>query len=137
SLSFIDALVDSFSSYSELRGACSDSEYARILEKLTSEWYFVEASVRDVITVLVVLMLDAAMFGFSSSSLFSVNAFAQSAIALGSVASGIGFAIDGWFLLVYSGANAKKFQKLARDLYGKYPFFCISSRLPAVCMFAS
>jgi hypothetical protein len=93
------------------------------------------------------------VFGFSSSSLFSVNTFAQSSIALGSVASGIGLAIDGWFLLVYSGANAKKFQvslncacrnimlraaqKLARDLYGKYLFFCISSRLPAVCMFVS
>lgn len=46
SLSFIDALVDSFSSYRELREACSDSEYERILEKLKSEWYFVGASVR-------------------------------------------------------------------------------------------
>ncbi|KAG2135799.1 hypothetical protein DEU56DRAFT_806572 [Suillus clintonianus] len=134
SLSFIDALVDSFSCYAELRVACSDcsdSEYERILEKLTSEWYFVGAS-------LVALSgLDAAVFGFSSSSLFSVNNFAQSSIAIGSVASGIGLAIDGWFLLVYSGANAKKFQKLARDVYGKYLFFCISSRLPAVCMFVS
>jgi hypothetical protein len=56
SLSFIDALVDSFSSYSELRGARSDSEYERILEKLTSEWYFVGASVRDAITILLVLI---------------------------------------------------------------------------------
>ncbi|KAG2338896.1 hypothetical protein BDR05DRAFT_992331 [Suillus weaverae] len=131
SLSFIEALVDSFSSYSSLREACNDSEYERILGKLTSEWYFVGAS-------LVALSgLDAAVFGFSPSSLFSVNTFAQSSIALGSVASGIGLAIDGWFLLVYSGANAKQFQKLARDVYGKYLFFCISSRLPAVCMFVS
>jgi hypothetical protein len=46
SLSFIDALVDSFSFYQELREAKSDSEYERILEKLKSEWYFVSASVR-------------------------------------------------------------------------------------------
>ncbi|KAG2073999.1 hypothetical protein BDR04DRAFT_1093640 [Suillus decipiens] len=131
SLSFIDGLVDSFSSYSELREARSDSEYERILEKLTSEWYFVGAS------LVALAGLDAAVFGFSSVSLFSVNAFARSSIALGSVASGIGIAIDGWFLLVYSGANAKKFQKFARDVYGKYLFFCISSRLPAVCMFIS
>lgn len=131
SLSFIDGLVDSFSSYSELREARSDSEYERILEKLTSEWYFVGAS------LVALAGLDAAVFGFSSGSLFSVNAFARSSIALGSVASGIGIAIDGWFLLVYSGANAKKFQKFARDVYGKYLFFCISSRLPAVCMFVS
>ncbi|KAG1772588.1 hypothetical protein EV702DRAFT_1133410 [Suillus placidus] len=130
SLSFIDALVDSFSCYSSLREACNDSEYECILEKLRSEWYFVGASVA-------LSGLDAAVFGFSPSSLFSVNTFAQSSIALGSVASGIGLAIDGWFLLVYSGANAKQFQKLARDVYGKYLFFCISSRLPAVCMFVS
>jgi hypothetical protein len=131
SLSFIDALVDSFSPYSELREATKDSEYERILEKLTSEWYFVGAS------LVALAGLDAAVFGFSSSSLFSVNTFAKSSIALGSVASGIGIAIDGWFLLVYSGANAKRFQKFARDVYGKYLFFCISSRLPAVCMFVS
>ncbi|KAG1806104.1 uncharacterized protein BJ212DRAFT_1389562 [Suillus subaureus] len=131
SLTFIDALVDSFSSYAELREARNDSEYERILEKLTSEWYFVGAS------LVALAGLDAAVFGFSSSSLFSVNTFARSSIALGSVASGIGIAIDGWFLLVYSGANAKKFQKFARDVYGKYLFFCISSRLPAVCMFVS
>jgi hypothetical protein len=87
--------------------------------------------------------------------LFSVDSFARSSIALGSVASGIGLAIDGWFLLIYGGADSKKFQviprctyqpknitlivtqKHARDIYGKYLFFCISSRLPAVCMFIS
>ncbi|OAX36532.1 hypothetical protein K503DRAFT_744218 [Rhizopogon vinicolor AM-OR11-026] len=131
SVSFIEALVDSFSCYRELREACSDSEYERILEKLNSEWYFVGAS-------LVALSgLDAAVFGFSSGSLFSVDSFARSSIAIGSVASGIGLAIDGWFLLVYGGANATKFQKHALDIYGKYLFFCISSRLPAVCMFVS
>jgi hypothetical protein len=97
--------------------------------------------------------LDAAVFGFSSGSLFSVDSFARHSIALGSVASGIGLAIDGWFLLIYGGASSEKFQviprctyqniiliviqKHARDIYGKYLFFCISSRLPAVCMFIS
>jgi len=56
SLSFIDALVDSFSPYSELREATKDSEYERILEKLTSEWYFVGASVRDAISILLALI---------------------------------------------------------------------------------
>ncbi|KAG1738035.1 hypothetical protein EDB19DRAFT_1895734 [Suillus lakei] len=135
SLSFIDALVNSFSSYSELREACSDSEYERVLEKLTSEWYFVDHFFLQLLIRF--RRFNAGVFGFSSSSLFSVNTFTQSAIALGSVASGIGLATDGWFLLVYSGANAKKSQKLARDVYGKYLFFCISSCLPAVCMFVS
>ncbi|KAJ8596562.1 hypothetical protein M405DRAFT_856328 [Rhizopogon salebrosus TDB-379] len=131
SLSFINALVDSFSFYRELREANSDSEYEHILEKLKSEWYFVGAS-------LVALSgLDAAVFGFSSGSLFSVDSFARHSIALGSVASGIGLVIDGWFLLIYGGASSEKFQKHSRDIYGKYLFFCISSRLPAVCMFIS
>jgi hypothetical protein len=55
SLSLIDALVDSFSFYRELREANSDSEYEHILEKLKSEWYFVGASVRYA-TVLLALI---------------------------------------------------------------------------------
>ncbi|KAG2348100.1 hypothetical protein BDR05DRAFT_996388 [Suillus weaverae] len=88
SLSFIDTLVDSFLSYSPLREACNDSEYKHVLEKLTSEWYYVGA-------LLVALSrLDTAVFGFSPSSLFSINTFTQSSIALGSVASGISLAIN-------------------------------------------
>jgi hypothetical protein len=55
SLSFIDAIVDSFSPYRELREACSDSEFERILEKLNSEWYFVGASVRYAIVPLALI----------------------------------------------------------------------------------
>ncbi|KAG1844315.1 hypothetical protein DFJ58DRAFT_802764, partial [Suillus subalutaceus] len=117
SLTFIDTLVDSFSPYSELREACSDSQYERILEKLTSEWYFVGASVR----------LTRLCSAFRPARYSPSTTFARSSIALGSVASGIGIAIDGWFLLV----------NLLADVYGKYLFFCISSRLPAVCMFVS
>ena len=55
SLSFIDAIVDSFSPYRELREACSDSEFERILEKLNSEWYFLGASVRYAIVPLALI----------------------------------------------------------------------------------
>jgi len=55
SLSFIDAIVDSFSPYRELREACSDSEFERILEKLNSEWYFFGASVRYAIVPLALI----------------------------------------------------------------------------------
>lgn len=98
------------------------------------------------------------MFGFSSASVFAINNFARRAIAVGSVASGIGLAIDAWFLLAYCNVTSTKFQvsvlfasvirvesngltssrqKMALDVYGKYLFFCISARIPALCMFTS
>ena len=97
------------------------------------------------------------MFGFSSGSAFAITNFARRAIAVGSVASGIGLAIDAWFLLAYCNTTPAKFQvspllstqpygttwpyilcqRLALDVYGKYLFFCISARIPALCMFTS
>ena len=50
------------------------------------------------------------MFGFSSASTFVITDFARRAIAVGSVASGIGLSIDAWFLLVYCNAPSAKFQ---------------------------
>jgi len=74
SLPFVDALVDFFSSYRELREACSDSEYDRILEKLKSEWYFVGASVSDVIRVASALIYPS---WFVASRSFWVRALCQ------------------------------------------------------------
>ncbi|KAF9227051.1 hypothetical protein BS17DRAFT_774855 [Gyrodon lividus] len=131
SVSRIDSIVDSFSPYRELRDARVDSDYERVLTKLQAEWSFIGAS------LVALAGLEAAVFGFSSGSLFTVDSIAKRAIAIGSIASGIGLSIDAWFLLAYSGATAAKFQKMALDVYGKYLFFCISARLPALCMFAS
>ena len=50
------------------------------------------------------------MFGFSSSTTFTVTNFARGAIAVGSVASGIGLTIDAWFLLAYCNTTPAKFQ---------------------------
>lgn len=97
------------------------------------------------------------MFGFSSASAFLITHFARRAIAVGSVASGLGLTITAWFLLLYSNATSPKFQvgvllfcsahrttqadvlfqRMAMDVYGTYMFFCISARIPALCMFTS
>ncbi|KIJ04572.1 hypothetical protein PAXINDRAFT_141860 [Paxillus involutus ATCC 200175] len=130
-VSSIDSIVDSFSPYRALRDARVDSDYERVLTKLQAEWSFVGAS------LVALAGLEAAVFGFSSGSLFTVDSVAKRAIAMASIASGIGLSIDAWFLLVYSGADSTRFQKMALDVYGKYLFFCISARLPALCMFAS
>ncbi|KAH0828139.1 hypothetical protein J3R83DRAFT_3827 [Lanmaoa asiatica] len=135
-VSTIDSIVDSFSPYRELREAQVDSEYERVLTELRAEWRFVGGSVRK--TCLEdCIQLTAGVFGFSSASFFTINTFARRAIAVGSVASGIGLTIDAWFLLVYCNATPAKFKKMALDVYGKYLFFCISARIPALCMFTS
>ncbi|KAF8554755.1 hypothetical protein OG21DRAFT_1508501 [Imleria badia] len=130
-VSTIDSIVDSFSPYRELREARVDSDYERVLTDLSTEWRFVGGS------LVALAGLEAGVFGFSSAATFTVTNFARKAIAVGSVASGIGLSIDAWFLLVYCNAPPAKFQKLATDVYGKYLFFCISARIPALCLFTS
>ncbi|KAN0091511.1 hypothetical protein V8E55_005077 [Tylopilus felleus] len=130
-ISTVDSVVDSFSPYRELREAGLDSDYERILTELSAEWRFVGGS------LVALAGLNAGVFGFSSASTFAISHFSMKAIAVGSVASGIGLVIDAWFLLVYCNATPAKFQRMAVDVYGKYLFFCISARIPALCMFTS
>ncbi|KAH7906824.1 hypothetical protein BJ138DRAFT_1071217 [Hygrophoropsis aurantiaca] len=131
-MSRLESFINSFSPYRELHYAVVDSDYERVLSKLQAEWYYVGAS------LVALAGLYAAVFGISSSgTLFGVDGIATRSIAVGSISSGIGIAIDAWFMLAYTGADASKFQKLALDVYGTYLFFCISARLPALCMFIS
>ncbi|KAF9236320.1 hypothetical protein BU15DRAFT_64050 [Melanogaster broomeanus] len=123
-VSIVDSIVDSFSPYRELREARVDSDYERVLTKLQAEWSSVGAS------LLALAGLEAAVFGFSSGSLFTVDSIAKRAIAVGAIASGIGLSVDAWFILAYSDADPAKFRKMALDIYGKY-FFGIDD-LPVV-----
>ncbi|KAG9309315.1 hypothetical protein JVU11DRAFT_10803 [Chiua virens] len=130
-VSTVDSIVDSFTPYRELREAQLDSEYERVLTELCAEWRFVGGS------LVALAGLEAGVFGFSSASAFMISKFATRAIAVASVASGIGLTIDAWFLLAYCNITSTKFQKMAMDVYGTYLFFCISARIPALCMFTS
>ncbi|KAH7910097.1 hypothetical protein BJ138DRAFT_1065884 [Hygrophoropsis aurantiaca] len=131
-MSRLESFINSFSSYGELHDAADESDYARVLSKLQAEWYYVGAS------LIALAGLYAAVFSISSSgALPGVDNIATRSIAVGSISSGIGITIDAWFTLAYSGADASKFQKLALDVFGTYKFFCITARLPALCMFVS
>ncbi|KIJ60040.1 hypothetical protein HYDPIDRAFT_170453 [Hydnomerulius pinastri MD-312] len=107
-VSTVDSLIDSFSPYRELRKARVDSDYERVLSKLQAEWTFIGAS------LVALARLEAAVFGFSSGSLFPVDLLAQRSIAIGSIASAIGLSVDAWFLLVYNGVDSAKFQNTRR-----------------------
>ncbi|KAI0370138.1 hypothetical protein BV20DRAFT_322538 [Pilatotrama ljubarskyi] len=134
SLSFAESVVDSFTPYHELREADEENDIEKaetVLGRLLTEWYVVGAS------LLALAAIDAAVFGFAPDALFVVDGFSQSVVAIGAIAAGIGLVSDAWYLILYSGANAAKFQRLAKDVYGSYFFFCLTCRLPVVCMFVS
>ncbi|KAI0829114.1 hypothetical protein BC628DRAFT_1409086 [Trametes gibbosa] len=133
-LSLAESFVDSFGPYHELREADEEDDVEKaekILGRLLTEWYVVGAS------LLALAGIDAAVFGFAPDASFIVDGFSRSVIAIGSIAAGIGLVSDAWFLVLYSGANAAKFQRLAKDVYNSYFFFCLTCRLPTMCMFLS
>lgn len=77
--------------------------------------------------------IDTAVFTLSPGSMFLVTDFAKNAIALSSIASGIGLACDTWFLLRYTWIDIELFSIRARDIYDTYIFFSISSKVPTIC----
>lgn len=100
--------------------------------------------------------MNAAVFAISPDSLFQIQPYALTAIAASSIASGLGMAIDAWFLFRYNWIDLETFivsifysiclpsqdlyfilQTRAQDLYGLYFFFALSSRMPAICMLFS
>ncbi|KAI0640328.1 hypothetical protein C8Q77DRAFT_1086012 [Trametes polyzona] len=134
SLSVAESMLDTFAPYHDLREADEENDVEkaeRILERLRTEWYVVGAS------LLGLAAIDAAVFGFAPDAMFAVDGFSRSVVAIGAIAAGIGLVSDAWFLVLYSSANAVKFQRLAKDVYNSYFFFCLTCRLPIMCMFVS
>ncbi|KAH9854503.1 hypothetical protein C2E23DRAFT_884079 [Lenzites betulinus] len=134
-LSLAESFVDTFGPYHELREADEEDDVEKaekILGRLLTEWYVVGAS------LLALAGIDAAVFGFApDSTSFTVDGFSRSVVAIGAIAAGLGLVSDAWFLVLYSGANGAKFQRVAKDVYNSYFFFCLTCRLPTMCMFLS
>lgn len=127
-MSFASSTFDTLTYHRELREAV-DEDFDRILAKLVHEWYYTGASLLSLAAV------DTTVFGFSPGNLFNVDSIAKRALVISSVAAAIGLFVDIWFIFAYSGADVRKFQSLALDLYGSYFFFALSSRLPLVALF--
>ncbi|EDQ98372.1 uncharacterized protein LACBIDRAFT_336018 [Laccaria bicolor S238N-H82] len=134
SLSLMERVLASFTMYSELKEATTDSVYDKVFACLQTEWTYIGGlRVADVPYISV----DKAVFSISPGSLFDVNSYARSAIATSSIASGLGIACDAWFLLRCNWADLQTFIARARDVYGSYFFFSLSARVPGLCMFIS
>ena len=54
--------------------------------------------------------VDTTVFGFSPGNLFNVDSVAKRSLIISSVAAATGLFVDVWFVFVYSGADAGKFQ---------------------------
>jgi hypothetical protein len=130
-ISLASSTFDSITYHRELRDAEVDSDFDRIIIKLIHEWYYTGASLLSIAAV------DTSVFGFSPGNLFIVDSIAKRALIISSVAAAIGLFVDIWFIFAYSGADVRKFQSLALDLYGTYFFFALSSRLPLVALVVS
>ncbi|XP_006457701.1 hypothetical protein AGABI2DRAFT_64161 [Agaricus bisporus var. bisporus H97] len=123
--------VSTFTLYGELKEAVMESEYQPIFERLQREWQYVGGLLAALAAV------NAAVFAISPDSLFQIQPYALSAIAASSIASGLGIAVDAWFLFRYNWIDLKTFIIRSRDVYDSYFFFALSSRMPAVCMLFS
>ena len=101
--------------------------------------------------------VNTAVIGFvKGSTAFTIDDFSLGAVTIGAIAAGLGMAMDAWFFFLFSGADVAKFkvrlrpaipecayidriltQRLAKDVYGTYFFFCLVCRLPTIHMFVS
>ncbi|KAI0312830.1 hypothetical protein OF83DRAFT_1086747 [Amylostereum chailletii] len=127
-VSLASSAFDTFTYYRELREACVDSDREALLKRLLHEWYYIGAS------LLSISALGTTVFGFSPDSIFGVDTLAKRALTLSTISAALGLAIDAWFIFLYSGADALKFQTLALDIYNGYFFFALTSRVPLLAL---
>jgi len=130
-LTRLEMTLASFTMYNELKEANTDSHFERVFVRLQLEWTYIGG------LLVALAAVNTAVFSIAPGSLFMVDVYAKGAIAASSISSGLGIACDAWFLLRYNWADLHTFIARARDLYGSYFFFSLSSRVPALCMFIS
>ncbi|KAG6808686.1 hypothetical protein H0H92_003248 [Tricholoma furcatifolium] len=130
-MSFVERILASFTTYSELKAARLDSQYEKVFTRLQLEWTYVGG------LLVAIAAVCTAVFAIAPGSFFNVDSFARDAIAASSIASGLGIACDSWFLLRYTWADLHTFIHRARDVYSSYFFFALSARVPALCLFIS
>ncbi|KIM77105.1 hypothetical protein PILCRDRAFT_77105, partial [Piloderma croceum F 1598] len=138
-MSAAESTVSRFSIYRELRDASLDEDFEKVLKTMMTEWTFVGACVSEVV------VLDATIFSTTSggtnvpqsTSGFQITRPTQQLIAISSIFTGLGLAIDAWFMLRYGMLNAATFRRNALDVYDTYLSFSVTSRMPITLTFLS
>ncbi|ETW78749.1 hypothetical protein HETIRDRAFT_410717 [Heterobasidion irregulare TC 32-1] len=114
--------------YDQLREA---DNYDVISGKLVAEWYTVGASLLGMAALVVTI------FGFTPDGVFDLHECVVQFVAVCSVATGVGLAVDVMLLLKFSSASGSRFKILATGVYSSLVFFAITSRVPLLMLAVS
>lgn len=117
--------------YEELSSAQQDRDFKYVRMRLQSEWLGIGAFLIELVTV------DATIFAISPDAAFKIRSYAYLAVVISSMASALGIVCVTWFHLRYRWIGTETFIIRARDVYGTYFFFSLSSRVPAFCTLVS
>ncbi|KZT22666.1 hypothetical protein NEOLEDRAFT_1243762 [Neolentinus lepideus HHB14362 ss-1] len=125
------SMLDIISPYQRLNDADGFEELERVMRDLQAEWNYAGAS------LIALAAIDATVFGLTPDSTFAIDSLAKRSVAAGGLAAGLGLAIDVWLILQYNCADPRKFQTRALGVFDNYISFCITCRLPTLCLFVS
>ncbi|KAJ7216419.1 hypothetical protein GGX14DRAFT_358900 [Mycena pura] len=81
--------------------------------------------------------MSLSLFTIGAQSLFVVDEFAQKAIAVSTVATGLGILCNAWFLVQFRHLERRDFMHRARCMYGSYLFFSLSAKFPSLAVIVS
>ncbi|KAJ7165130.1 hypothetical protein C8R46DRAFT_304750 [Mycena filopes] len=117
--------------YPALQSAVTEAQHEEVVERLKTEWSSVGR------WLLALAAADLSLFTVDSQSLFKIDGASKNAVAASSVSTALGLVSAGWFYSRYSHLQPKIFMTRARDIYGSYLFFSLSSKLPMLGMLVS
>ncbi|KIL71154.1 hypothetical protein M378DRAFT_154629 [Amanita muscaria Koide BX008] len=126
-----EEMLASFTGYKEMKEATGDSQFEKVFCRLQQEWTYVGG------LLVALAALNTAAFSLGRGSIFKVDEWCQCAVAASAISTGLGIACDTWFLFRYTWADLDTFRRRAKDLFDSYFFFCLSARVPALCMVIS
>ncbi|KAJ7495974.1 hypothetical protein B0H11DRAFT_2001387 [Mycena galericulata] len=134
-LVFFERLIARFTVYREMKSAREDKDFDKIFKKLQFEWSW------NAQILLGLAGVDVAVFSLSPDSFFAVSPLANGAVAVSSVASGLGVVCAVWLLFRYSWIELSTFITRAQDILStdtpSYFFFSLSARLPSMLTLTS
>jgi len=135
-LSFFERALCSFTVYNELKQAGCNDDFERVFTRLQLEWAWSAG------TLVGLAAVNTAIFSISPDAIFAISPLARGAVAVSSIASGLGIACAAWFLVRYAWVPLETFVARAEDILStvetpSYFFFALSARVPSLLMLTS
>ncbi|TFK56350.1 hypothetical protein OE88DRAFT_1640322 [Heliocybe sulcata] len=125
------SLLDTISPYHRLNEADGFDEIQKVMTDLQNEWSYVGAS------LMALAAIDATVFGYTPDGIIEIDSLARQSTAAGALAAAFGLAIDVWLILQYNCTDPRKFQTRALGVFDNYIWFCMTCRVPALCLLVS